>query len=275
MSNIHGLFSGRRDDDDDDQNDNDNRYVGGVSSQGGGSGLAVQPNMDENNGAPNAGDDSIPPPVDAVFGMASEATSEEERRPRRTITMYRDGFVVDEDGPYRRLDDPANAEFLRSLARGQTPRELLMEDQEGGAGPGSDMTVGLIDKRNEEYVPTFKSFRGTGNTLGGTTTTATTSTETSDNGIIAPSTLQDVKPPAVTNDPQQPTTSIQIRLISGQRRVIKINTNATVLQLASHLADSVQPFRLISGYPPKPITDLSQTIQEAGLKGAQVVQKGV
>jgi len=40
--------------------------------------------------------------------------------------QYRDGFQVD-DGPYRRLNDPANADFLRSLAMGRTPRELMEE----------------------------------------------------------------------------------------------------------------------------------------------------
>ena len=65
--------------------------------------------------------------------------------------MYRDGFVVD-NGPYRRLDDPANAGFLRALAIGQTPPELMAE-----AGPHR-VLFGLIDKRSEEYVETFRSF---------------------------------------------------------------------------------------------------------------------
>jgi SEP domain len=34
-----------------------------------------------------------------------------------TIYMYRQGFVVD-DGPFRRLDDPANETFLKDLAKG-------------------------------------------------------------------------------------------------------------------------------------------------------------
>ena len=135
MSNIHGLHSIRRDpppgrrsggnngDDSDDSDDGhaNDRYVGGVDSRGGGSGLAVVP----------------PPPSssDAIFGLAEaggegvESSSSSASAARRTITMYRSGFTVDA-GPHRRLDDPANAEFLTSLARGRIPRELSRE--EGG-----------------------------------------------------------------------------------------------------------------------------------------------
>jgi UBX domain-containing protein 1 len=199
------------------------------------SGLAVEPND-----------------RDAVFGMAEPGSASEEK-PRRTITMYRDGFQVD-DGPYRRLDDPANAEFLRSLAMGRTPKELL--------GDG-DVTVGLIDKRKEEFVETFSSFSGEGNSLG-------TSASASPDGLIDPSSLPDTPPPV---DDAQPTTSIQVRLVNGQRRVIRINTASTAADLAAHIGGDT-PFRLISGFPPKPLTDLSQTIEAAGLKGAQVMQKG-
>jgi len=190
--------------------------------------------------------------ADALFGQAEKGGSEE--RPSRTITMYRDGFQVD-DGPYRRLDDPANAEFLRSLATGRTPRELL--------GDG-DVTVGLIDKRKEEFVETFSSFSGQGNSLRG-------SSAASPDGLIDPASLPET-PPAV--DDSQPTTSIQVRLVNGQRRVVRINTLSTVADLAAHIGGGDGPFRLISGFPPKPITDLSQSIEDAGLKGAQVTQKG-
>ena len=76
--------------------------------------------------------------------------------------MYRDGFVVD-DGPYRRVDDPENADFLRSLAMGRTPRELADE---------GNVTVNLVDKRSQEYVETFRSFSGAGASLGSSSAAA-------------------------------------------------------------------------------------------------------
>jgi UBX domain-containing protein 1 len=211
----------------------------------------VQPNRRED-------DDDIND-VDAVFGMAEPSGGSSDEKPRRTITMYRDGFVVD-DGPYRRLEDPANAEFLRALAMGRAPAEL-----------GGDITVGLIDKRTEEYVETFTSFSGQGNSLGA-------SSSASAAGVIDPSSLPS-EPPEV--DASQPTTNIQVRLSNGQRRVITVNTTSTVGDLAAHVAASsgggggTTSFSLVSGFPPKPLLDLTQTIESAGLCGAQVTQKQI
>jgi UBX domain-containing protein 1 len=222
------------------------------------SGLAVQPKRGDDDD-----DDGF---VDAVFGRAEAASSGDnaEKQPRRTITMYRDGFVVD-DGPYRRLDDPANADFLRSLAMGRAPAEF----------GGGDVSVGLIDKRSEEYVQTFSSFSGQGNSLGSSTTlTGTASSSASSGAMIEPSSLPS-EPPAVDNS--LPTTNIQVRLVNGQRRVITINTSSTVADLAAHVVvadnNTTQAFMLVSGFPPKPLVDLTQSMEEAGLKGAQVTQK--
>lgn len=174
--------------------------------------------------------------------------------------MYREGFVVD-DGPYRRLDDPANADFLRSLAMGRTPAEL-MEDSEGG-----NISVGLVDKRQEEYVETFRSFSGAGATLGNSVAVT--------GSTVDPSSL----PEAAPVDESRPTTSIAVRLPNGKRKVLKINLDVPVLQLAAHvvplLEDSSSIFQLIAGFPPKPLEDFQATVEAAGLKGAQVQIKKV
>jgi UBX domain-containing protein 1 len=142
------------------------------------------------------------------------------------------------------------------------------------------VSVGLIDKRSEDYVETFSSFSGHGNSLGSSTTPLVGGAGSVD-GIIDPTSLPS-EPPAV--DASLPTTSIQVRLVSGQRRVITINTSATVGDLAAHVVTasagnddrtSAQSFMLVAGFPPKPLVDLKQTIDEAGLKGAQVTQKQV
>ena len=178
--------------------------------------------------------------------------------------QYRDGFVVD-DGPYRRLNDPANAEFLRSLATGRTPRELLEES--GGEG---NVVVGLVDKRQEEYVETFRSFSGQGTSLGTVAQSSATSNNASNNGVFGVDTLGNATPPVV--DESQPTTNVAVRLLNGRRQIVRINLNSTVQDLAIHLreASENQTFRLASGFPPQPLTDGSATIEAAGLKGAQV-----
>jgi UBX domain-containing protein 1 len=228
------------------------------------SGLAVEPTPGSR--APPAGDDQ-----DSIFNLAEQASEDDEGQVRRTITMYRDGFMVD-DGPYRRLDDPANAGFLRALAMGQVPPELAQDTASGGGGGGlGGVTIGLVDKRREEYVETFRSFSGAGATLGGGTSSSSPDDALQGStSTVDPASLPDTTP--VNAD--QPTTSVAVRLPNGQRRVVKVNLDMTVLQLAAHVRDQMTdptvPFRIVSGFPPKPLEDLSMTVADAGLKGAQV-----
>lgn len=197
---------------------------------------------------------------------------------RRTITMYRSGFTVD-NGPHRRLDDPANAEFLRNLARGLIPNELRQEAAE--AGQGGEVMVGLVDKRRDEYDPEkhgkcdcgdggdgggFQSFSGEGQTLssgGGPPAAA--------GGVIDPSAASAPQP----LDASRPSTSIAVRLLNGKRIVVKINLDSPVSEVGNHIGAQAggDPYTLTSGYPPAVIEDLSKSVDEAGLKGAQVVVK--
>lgn len=186
--------------------------------------------------------------------------------------MYQSGFIVN-DGPYRRLNDPANREFLTALAQGRIPRELASENGDGHSH--GQVEVGLIDKRQEEYVerpPTFASFSGVGETLG-----STTPSDINADGVIVPpstSSVSDSDMPPASGDHL---TSVQIRLISGKRQVVKLSKSAPVQELgdrlnATGMAGS-DPYVFVTGFPPKPIQDLSQSIETAGLAGASVQQK--
>jgi len=259
MPNIHGLssFSNNKNDknkdDDSDEDDHNNRYVGGVDSRGGGSGLAVVPNPSQ--------------PVEGMFNLASAHTSSSESPPdqsinRHIITMYRSGFTVD-NGAYRRLDDPANAEFLQSLAAGRTPREF---------GSSSEIQVGLVDKRQEEYSASSEntqqqSFSGAGEAVG--------SGGSAEEGshVIDPNSSIDQKEDEDANDQ----TSIQIRLLSSKRLVVKISKSATVKHLAAKINASgmagTEPYVLSAGYPPRILKEMNATVAEAGLAGGSVIQK--
>ena len=142
---------------------------------------------------------------------------------------------------------------------GRTPPELAQEN--------GDVTVGLVDKRDQDYVETFRSFSGQGNSLGAGSTSADTSANSS-GGTFDPAALPASGP--VLQD-GAPATSIQVRLVNGQRRVIRINLTCTVADLAALLREDAQgsSFRLVSGFPPKPLADASATVEAAGLKGAQ------
>ena len=60
--------------------------------------------------------------------------------------MWKNGFQIDDDGPFRPYTDPANEAFMADLKEGKVPAELRQK-YPGGLG------VGLNDKRDEEYVP--------------------------------------------------------------------------------------------------------------------------
>ena len=101
-------------------------FIGGIDQKGGGSGLAV---IGPPGGVPGGGPPmpSRPDTFDRIFERAqdrseddSESAPREEAGSRRVITMYRNGFVVD-DGPFRDATSPENQLFIRSLEAGRVP----------------------------------------------------------------------------------------------------------------------------------------------------------
>jgi UBX domain-containing protein 1 len=215
---------------------------------------------------------SVVPNREDIFSQA-ESASPSDGEVRRTITMYRSGFTVD-NGPYRLLSDPANAEFLTALARGMVPRELQGEDE-------GEVMVGLVDKRQEDYDPdkhgaaeqssggdAFQSFSGEGQSLGAATSQTT-------GGVIDPTHPNNTLSPTPV-DTSQPTTSIAIRLPNGKRLVVKLNTSDPVSAIGQHIGNQVDgSYVLTTGFPPATIENLDQSVESAGLKGAQVGVKMV
>ena len=254
------------------------------------SGLAVEPN--NNNSSDN---DDILGTIRSNAEEAQPSSPSSGDATRRMITMYRSGFTID-DGPFRRLDDPNNGAFLRDLARGITPSELFEDD---GTGGNRDMEVGLVDKRHMEYEEdehrsasssatarrtsstTTAAFSGVGQSLGSSTSTSTGMADTSAaGGIVTPNmdgNASDRLPPKL--DDSKPTTTIQIRLLNGKKLKVKCNTDDTVQTLVLHIeaagggGSGGDSYVLSSGYPPRVLGDLNKSIEECGLKGAQVVQK--
>ncbi len=86
-----------------------------------GSGLSVVGPRRHGRGSQRDDNGGRREPVDNIFRVAQNHGGEEPdgNTPHfsHTITMYQSGFTVD-DGPYRMLDDPANAPFLENLASG-------------------------------------------------------------------------------------------------------------------------------------------------------------
>jgi len=174
------------------------------------------------------------------------------------LTFYKDCFTVD-DGAPRKLADPANKSFIDDVNNGVIPRELV------SGAHGGVLDIELVDKKTEEYKPAPSKpvpvFSGSGHTLGG------------DTGKLSGSSAQAMK---LTVDDSAPMTTIQVRTHNGQRLLVKINHIHTIGQLKAHIeaeCPAGKPFELRTTYPPQLLSNDSQSIKDAGLLNAAVVQK--
>ncbi|CAJ2658298.1 unnamed protein product [Trifolium pratense] len=75
--------------------------------------------------------------------VQTASSSQQPESVVHNIVFWSNGFTVN-DGPLRRLDDPANASFLESIKKSECPKELEPADKK------SAVNVNLI-RRNENY----------------------------------------------------------------------------------------------------------------------------
>ncbi|KAI5839564.1 hypothetical protein DFP73DRAFT_483938 [Morchella snyderi] len=191
----------------------------------------------------------------------------------RTLTFWRDGFSV-EDGPLMRYDDPANQEVLRAIQNGRAPLSLMNVE------PGQPADVNVFRRLDEDYVQPKKKhapFSGQGNRLGSPTPGGESSTSTAE-PIVAPAVRTAAPIPSVNVDASLPTTTLQIRLGDGTRLVSRFNHTHTVGDLygfvnSSSLESRSRNYILQTTFPNKELDNQGQTIKEAGLVNAVVVQK--
>jgi len=172
------------------------------------------------------------------------------------LTFYTDCFTVD-DGPPRKIQDPANATFLNEVNKGVVPRELEALAQ------GADLNIELL-KKNEEYKPPPKpkvvAFSGTGHSLGSFNQPIAT--------VASASTI--------VVDETKSITTIQVRLHDGSRLTIKCNHIHTIGDLKAHIEatkPSGKAMELRCSYPNKILVDDMQTVQEAGILNASIIQR--
>ena len=76
----------------------------------------------------------------------------------------------------------------------------------------------------------------------------------------------------------EPSTSIQLRLADGSRMVASFNLIHTVSDIRHFIKasrpDMVQSYALqMAGFPPKQLTNDSETIKDAGLEGSVIMQR--
>jgi len=200
-----------------------------------------------------------------TLGNAADVSKVVAPKPKKpelktvVLTFYTDCFTVD-DGPPRKIQDPANAAFLNEVNKGVVPRELEALAQ------GADINIELL-KKNEEYKPPAKpkvvAFSGTGHSLGSfhqipAATVAVTSAST------------------IVVDETKSITTIQVRLHDGSRLTIKCNHHHTIGDLKAHIEatkPSGKAMELRCSYPNKLLADDNQTVQEAGILNASIIQR--
>jgi len=262
----------------------------------------------------NSVDCCVLPPV--VFDESTTGSKGEETR----IDVLFDCLIQDQKLKLYYKMQREKLLLVTSLApRGKTPTELLpgangkfnTTTGKGGGSSGikNSRTFGFIDTRKEEYGETFRSFSGDGtfrspsddgtfrSFSGAGTTLGAGSGGTDGNsgggggddsdGIFDPSSLPAPNVDSTTEEGD--TTSIAVRMLDGKRKIIKIRLDATIEELASLIVEASNttisiPFRIVSGFPPKPIISRTSssnaddddgvskvtTISDSGLKGAQI-----
>jgi hypothetical protein len=267
------------------ENDDEERqayYAGGQGQNGGGSGQEVLDPRDfmkrarDEMGAQTVGEwqeGQGPPPSSAftgagqtLSGSSVQGGSVPKPPQMHTITFYKDGFTVD-DGPLRKGgDSPEDQAFLAAVNSGRMPDELKTEE-------GGDADVNIIDKTGEDYKPppdTLKPFGGAGRSM---RDEAAASGAGSAGGAAAPAEAQEL-----TLDPAAPTTTLQVRMADGSRKIVKANHGHTILQLRNHIATFTPGgpnFTLKGGFPPKPLEDVSLTLADAKLLNETIVQSTI
>ncbi|KAJ7221990.1 hypothetical protein O6H91_Y466400 [Diphasiastrum complanatum] len=188
-----------------------------------------------------------------------------------TITFWRNGFTVD-DGPLRRLEDRANAPFLQSINRGECPSELEPNDR------SIAVHVSLVKKDDEWQPPAeprYRAFQGTGRTLGGASQSPSALSPLQSSGGLEVN-AQPVQ--GLVVDDLKPSTSIQLRLSDGTRMVARFNHHHTIADIRGFI-DAARPgssrsYQLqIMGFPPKTLLNPTETVAQAGLLNAVVIQK--
>ncbi|KAJ8749168.1 hypothetical protein K2173_018639 [Erythroxylum novogranatense] len=202
--------------------------------------------------------------------LSGETVSAAPQAVNHTIVLWRNGFTVD-NGHLRRFDEPANATFLESILKSECPQELRPADRR------TEVHLNLM-RREEDYSEPEKPrdpFQGVGRALGNSSSSSAPldTSLPSDSLMTAP-----LPATGLVVDSSSPTTSIQLRLADGTRMVSRFNLNHTIRDLRSFI-DASRPvgardYQLQTmGFPPKPLTDLDQTIEEVGIANSVVIQK--
>jgi len=134
----------------------------------------------------------------------------------------------------------------------------------------------IIEERDANRLVKDNPFQGPGNVLGSSKHTENSnSSQTSDvlNTALSDSEAQK----RVNVDNSKPMTTLQVRLSSGDRLIIKLNENSTVGDLRSYIylvrPNTPENISFHTTFPNKEYSDDSVTLRDAGLLGAAILMR--
>ncbi|POY75431.1 hypothetical protein BMF94_1501 [Rhodotorula taiwanensis] len=229
-------------------------------------------------------------------GAAGEDDEEEEEEEVavRNLTFWEDGFSI-EDGDLMKYDE--NKELLEAIQSGRAPISVLRVKHD------QPVELRIAERRHERWTrqppPPQGPFAGSGNRLGAGSPFPESRTGAGANASAG--SMPGSLPPAVigsssaassgaggnsaasTNvefevDRNEPTTQVQIRLRTGDRMVATFNHTHTVGDIRRYIersrpGETQQSYVLQTTFPTRELTDLNETIKQAGLLGSVVVQR--
>lgn len=193
------------------------------------------------------------------------------------LKLWKEGFSID-DGPLRSYQDPDNKDFLATIKKGEVPRELIKQAK------GGEVSLSMMDNREEEYVKpkvSLQAFSGAGNRLGspsGGVVTPPAPVAAPSKPAPAAAAAAAAPTATVSVDTSLPTTQLQIRLSNGSKLVSKFNHSHKVSDIRQYILDSNPQFAgsnfvLMTTFPNKELTDESQSLKDAALLNAVIVQR--
>ncbi|XP_055490001.1 NSFL1 cofactor p47-like isoform X2 [Leucoraja erinacea] len=183
------------------------------------------------------------------------------------LKLWKNGFSLD-DGELRTYTDPKNAQFLESITKGEIPAELQKLVH------GNQVSLDMEDHRSEDYLKhklKFKAFSGDGHKLGSLTPTIVSTPSSPEEEFKYFINIENV-------NESEPTTNVQIRLADGSRLVQKFNQTHRISDIRQFIIEhhpvfATTSFTLMTTFPNKELTDEEQTLQDAKVLNAVIVQR--
>ncbi|KAL7864718.1 hypothetical protein AOLI_G00161380 [Acnodon oligacanthus] len=211
------------------------------------------------------------PEEESAYVAGERRSSSSTQDVHVVLKLWKTGFSLD-DGDLRNYDDPGNALFLESIRRGEIPLELRQRSR------GGQVNLDMEDHRDEDFSrpkPAFKAFAGEGQKLGSATPELVSAPRMGQQEQAAREAQASA---SISVDDSQPVTNIQIRLADGGRLVQKFNHTHRVSDLRQFVVNArpamaAAEFVLMTTFPNKELTDESQTLKEANLLNAVIVQR--